>query len=160
MEKTGHDAHISRLSPRNVGKRTLSQDSDSDEGGLQIDETIEDKHPIVNVTNNMITESQLEEIHKPEVLDSSSNDIELWDEIYKIDDPPEPPVKAAPVVSTKKVQEKPVDIVAKDVSLEKDDKSKPVYFDERKTLDQLERERELLLSLVKVNIYFKKMTIS
>jgi len=149
LEKTGHDAHISRLSPRNVGKRTLSQDSDSDEGGLQIDETIEDKHPIVNVTNNMITESQLEEIHKPEVLDSSSNDIELWDEIYKIDDPSEPPVKAAPVVSTKKVQEKPVEIVAKDVSLEKDDKSKPVYFDERKTLDQLERERELLLSLVK-----------
>merc|ERR1712126_201424 len=69
---------------RDVINRNISQeDSDSDDGGLQIDEAFDEKNNEESRTLIMITESQLEVGNKTEkVEETSKDDVELWDEIY------------------------------------------------------------------------------
>ena len=126
-------------------------DSDSDDGGLQIDETFEEKEKNndENRTLIMITESQLEVGNKTEKIDTSKDDVELWDEIYgstnddkdnslKIFDPK---LKAS---ETNKNE-----IIVDKETMKTDERKQSSYFDERKSIEQLEKERELLLNLVK-----------
>ena len=123
-------------------RKSSHADSDSDEeGGLQIDETFQDKPSGKSGTRNMITESQLVEVDTIVDKVDDKDDLELWDEIYGSITIDEGVQSKNAIKSGSRVEEK---VVAKIDKV----KGKP-YFEDRKSIEQLERERELLLNLVK-----------
>ena len=123
----------------------VHDDSDSDEGNLQIDESFDEKNSRkTSINKNMITESQLfvEEIEKIDYTEDVG-DKALWDEIYGISGSSDSPFK---------IFDPQLDKNAKnssgqdDVIFEKEHNPKGLLGE--KTMEQLAREKELLMSLV------------
>ena len=138
--------------PKKLHKPDYHEDSDSDDEGLQIDEAfVEEKHVVMEKETIMITENLLEE---DTAVIKKSDDVELWDEIYGItnDDkdcsnkifvPPKPLD-----TDIAKAEAKLWELVMAKQSSSSESPQQQGYYDERKSIEQLERERELLLSLV------------
>ena len=134
--------HVSSL-------RMSHLDSDSDDNELQIDESSDHHQANEGLGTVLITESQIEIDQKAGKVSEGvkENDVELWDEIYgnivgeekernsSVDSPSVP--RFHPI--------KKLDILPREE--EKTESFKP--FEDRKSIEQLERERELLLTLVK-----------
>ena len=138
------------VSPKAIASTDLRRlshpDSDSDDNELQIDESIDPHHQASQASELvLITESQIEIDQKASEA-VKEDDVELWDEIYGdiVCDEKKKPLVDSPSVSSVHPIKK-IDILPKeDVN---SDNFKP--FEDRKSIEQLERERELLLTLVK-----------
>ena len=143
-EQPQKDSITVALSSLGSARRKSSHaDSDSDEEGeLQIDETFQDKPSGKSSTRNMITESQLVEVDNIVDKVDDKDDLELWDEIYGSITSDDGVQSENAIKSGSRVEEKVVAKVDKG-------KGKQPYFEDRKSIEQLERERELLLNLVK-----------
>ena len=135
-----------------VNQRRLSHlDSDSDDNELQIDESSDHPQQASEGPGTvLITESQIEIDQKAGKASESvkEDDVELWDEIYGNivgDEKKENKSLGGPPSVSSFHPIKKLDILPKE-----EDKQEPFKpFEDRKSIEQLERERELLLTLVK-----------
>ena len=130
-------------------RRLSHLDSDSDENELQIDEDGDIHQTSKNTETVLITESQIEvEQRVGRATEGAGEEVELWDEIYGnivVDDQKNSSTDSPSSVSG-------LHPLKKSDGLQKEETDKTEHFkifEDRKSIEQLERERELLLSLVK-----------
>ena len=141
------------LQPLTATDNRSNYDSDSDEGNLQIDEGFDDKiSRKTPINRKMITESQLS-VGGSEKVSSSQDDVgdkDLWDEIYGVSESPDSPLKIFDPQLSKagKTNSAQEDVIFEKAIKPKGSESSGLINLAEKSLEQLNREKELLLNLV------------